>query len=333
MSDDERPALGGGAIILLGHRSQETLDQGIYRADLSQVAKARCEKAAELAAQFPEYLILPTGGFGAFNRTTRPHGELLRDYLVTLGTARERILPHTNSSNTVEDALFARNILVRCRRSKVIVVTSDFHMRRASYIFRRTLPDFDLTFIESDGSSASSNEIQSEPNKLMRLQNEWVDVPLCGILGSDNDTLTEVYRATAAEHKHYDTVSTAVISGLFVVFAFPYTVNVQPSELRPWIFLFSAAAIIFFWLIYNRMAWNARTARNALHHIESQLGGGFSLSYPRQDKFHKNGLIFKLTARGVSITRAVNIMALVMLIVQLILLGRSLFSREPPLYL
>jgi uncharacterized SAM-binding protein YcdF (DUF218 family) len=317
MTDDEIPLKAPGAIVLLGHHSHNVSRAGLLQAELSIVAIARCEKAAALAQQYPDYVVLPTGGFGTFNKTLIPHGELLREHLITLGIPPDRILHFTNSANTLEDSLCARTRLVGLGGTKIIVVTSDYHLARASYIFRRNMRDFDLMFVAADGSAVDSVESLKETQKLKKLQNEWVDVPLYGPSEANADVLFEAYRQAAAEHKHYDTISAAVISGLFIAFGFPYTLGSRRIG-ETFLFIFSAGAIFFLLLIYDRMAWNARIARRVLHSIETQLGGGFALSYLRQDKFEKPSRLKKFVERGVSITRAVNFIGAVMLIIQIL---------------
>jgi uncharacterized SAM-binding protein YcdF (DUF218 family) len=309
MAADAAAVDGAGVIILLGHESDVT--------GLSETARARCAKAAALAAQSPEYLILPTGAFGAFNKNDRPHGDLLREQLVSLGVDRERILPYTNSSNTVEDALCARRIIADLAEPQLIVVTSRFHMRRAAHIFRRVFPEYNLEFVESDSVLSDTVLLQRESEKLRTLMAEWIDVPLYGAAEQGREFPITVYQAAAAEQKHYDTISAAVITGLFIVFGYPYAVSVRPEALKPLLFLLSSLAIVALALLYNRMAWFARIARRILHNIEVEYGAGFSLVYPRQDRSGKPNAFWRPVLRGASIWMTVNIMAMSMIVIQL----------------
>src|SRR5262249_37573921 len=146
MIDERNPPKAGGVIVLLGNENDAA-------GNLSNFALARCSKAADLATRFPEYPILPTGNFGRFNRSDRAHGDLLREHLIALGVASQRVLIPTDSSNTLEDALVARKRVIDLGATALIVVTSEFHMRRVKYIFHRVFPDLSLNFEKSDEAS------------------------------------------------------------------------------------------------------------------------------------------------------------------------------------
>jgi uncharacterized SAM-binding protein YcdF (DUF218 family) len=53
-------------IVLFGNENDED-------GNLSAIALERCTRAAQLAKQYPEGFILPTGAFGDFNRSAWPH--------------------------------------------------------------------------------------------------------------------------------------------------------------------------------------------------------------------------------------------------------------------
>ena len=162
-------------LVLLGNQNDS---QG----DLSPIAKSRCDLAVQLLQENEGLVVLPTGGFGPhFNTTDRPHGLYLTEYLIEKGISPDRILPHTDSSNTLEDALFTREIAVDSGAQQVIVVTSEFHVRRVRYIFGRVLPDIQVEFREarSPVDDATMRELmEHEARSLKRLQTKWGKTPL-----------------------------------------------------------------------------------------------------------------------------------------------------------
>ena len=98
----------------------------------------RASRAAELFRQGKAPLVVASG------RRLRPNAgiaELMEHDLIERGVPKERILrvPH-ESDGTREEA----EALVRVARQKnwrsIIVVTSNYHTRRARYIFRRIFP-------------------------------------------------------------------------------------------------------------------------------------------------------------------------------------------------
>ena len=53
---------------------------------------------------------------------------------------RSRILVEGKSRNTLENAFAARSLLEERKYSSIILVTSDYHVPRAYYVFRKALP-------------------------------------------------------------------------------------------------------------------------------------------------------------------------------------------------
>lgn len=181
--------------------------------------------------------------------------------------------------------LFARKVAVDMKASKVLFVTSSFHMPRVEYICGRIFPDFQCDFECADKKEDHSEEIPDETSKLDKLKAEWVDVPLYRDPPRGSRFPVTVYLNAAREQKHYDFLSYLFISAILLAFAFPYTP--EPAKLQfcsIWpLFLLSALAILLFYMMYFRAAHTARTARTVMRYIEAQYGQpGFSFNYPRQ---------------------------------------------------
>ena len=103
-----------------------------------------------MVRQNPGYKILPTGSYGAhFNLTDRPHAFYIKQYLVAHGVLEEDVIEFASSSTTIEDARLTRPIVDTVDVKHVIVVTSDFHMRRARHIFEQAFQGVELTFSAS----------------------------------------------------------------------------------------------------------------------------------------------------------------------------------------
>ena len=131
------------AIIVLGAPND---DHG----RLSSIAVERCQRALMEYRRRPGCRVLPTGGWGDhFNRTERPHGDYVRQYMTAHGIPEADFLECAESANTIEDAALARPILDRHRITDLVVVTSDFHQERARIIFGREFPERDVTVVAS----------------------------------------------------------------------------------------------------------------------------------------------------------------------------------------
>jgi uncharacterized SAM-binding protein YcdF (DUF218 family) len=92
---------------------------------------------ADLARRYPQARIVFSGGSG--NLIFREGSEA--DHAVRLfesfGVARERILAENRSRNTVENAVFIRELVQRKPGERWLLVTSAHHMPRAVGVFRQ----------------------------------------------------------------------------------------------------------------------------------------------------------------------------------------------------
>ena len=320
-STNEGPVL----IVLFGNKNNQC-------GALKPAALERCARAAELAHEYPESLILPTGAFGKkFNPSKWPHGYLLRCHLIKEHKiAPDRILPFTNSSNTVEDALFARRVAVDLKAKRIVFVTSSFHMDRVKYICRRIFPDFECEFTHPSTEVDHSEEHRGEEKKLKKLSAEWVDIPVYGDPPRASRFPVVVYVNAAREQKHYDFLSYLFISAILLVFAFPYSLDPAKSrfctpklqfdvynlhlslpKIQFSLFALSALAILLLFVMYLRAAFTARTARTFMRNVETLYGKpGFSFNYPRQGAWE--------LGRFLSFPMLLGFLAGVMILIQVI---------------
>ena len=117
---------------------------------LSPMGQGRVELGRQtyLARRDQGWRLLLTGGFGAhFNTTDKPHAFHARAVLLAAGVPADHIVEFAESRNTVDDALTARPIVDRYCVPRLIVVSSDFHLARASFIFSEVFPDKQLQFL------------------------------------------------------------------------------------------------------------------------------------------------------------------------------------------
>lgn len=118
--------------------------------NLSTMGIERCQQALVEYARNPGAMILPTGGWGEhFNTTEHPHGFYVQKYLIAHGVPETQIFACVESTNTVEDAQLAKVIVGRHGITDFIVVTSDFHLPRAQFLFEREFPKLGLSFSAS----------------------------------------------------------------------------------------------------------------------------------------------------------------------------------------
>lgn len=132
-----------GLIVILGAPNG---DDG----QLSTMAQGRVALGYHhyLARRAAGWQLLLTGGFGEhFNRTPLPHAYYLQQWLLVQGVPADEIVAFVLSRHTGEDALLARPIVERHGVRQLLVVTSDFHLARAEFIFCAVFPTDRLEFV------------------------------------------------------------------------------------------------------------------------------------------------------------------------------------------
>ena len=128
-----------GILIVLGSPNDE-------HGNLHSLGVERCRRALRLHRDNPDWPLLLTGGFGAhFNTTALPHAAYLRRWLEEHGVPATVFLPFAESRNTLEDASLAKPVLLATGARFALVVTSDFHLDRARFVFEREFAGTDMT--------------------------------------------------------------------------------------------------------------------------------------------------------------------------------------------
>lgn len=121
------------AIVILGHQNDSS-------GELSNVAKERCHRALELFRDHG-YPLICTGDQGEkFNNTATPHGLHLQHYLIAQGVPATAFLPFSPSHNTYEDGKLTAQTVKNESINKLLLVTSDFHLKRAFLWFKLFMP-------------------------------------------------------------------------------------------------------------------------------------------------------------------------------------------------
>ncbi|WP_172327762.1 YdcF family protein [Mangrovicoccus sp. HB161399] len=93
----------------------------------------RIARGADLAARHPEAAVIGSGGWG---REPPAEAMAIRDRLIRLGVAPERILCEDASTSTLENALFTARLMQRHGLRRALVVTDSYHCPRAVLTFR-----------------------------------------------------------------------------------------------------------------------------------------------------------------------------------------------------
>lgn len=121
------------AYVLLGGGITEGTPVGSIPTD---TAYSRIVEAAILYKEYPKKIIV-TGGRG-YDSESPSESSVYRDVLVALGVPKEDIVLEEESRNTLENALYTKEILDEMEVSSITLITSATHMFRAKNTFAST---------------------------------------------------------------------------------------------------------------------------------------------------------------------------------------------------
>ncbi|MEM5276406.1 YdcF family protein [Cupriavidus taiwanensis] len=130
ISESAPKATAARAIIILG--------SGTPHCAASPTLLARLDEGMTVARQWPAALVVVSGGRD-FLRQCR-EADIMADYLTAHGLASDRLIREEQSTSTEENMRYSRRLLEQRGVRAVdplVVVTSDFHLMRATWIARK----------------------------------------------------------------------------------------------------------------------------------------------------------------------------------------------------
>lgn len=147
---------------------------------LPRLVRNRVERAADLHRRRIAPRIIVSGRCGLMQDGTPPvtEAEAMAEYARSLGVSARSLLLEEESRDTLGNAYFVKlHYLEPNEWTSVRVVTSDFHLSRAAWVFRKILgPTFDFSFV-SAFSGLSPEELIGralEECKIYIFLNEWL---------------------------------------------------------------------------------------------------------------------------------------------------------------
>ena len=103
---------------------------------------ARTKEAIELYRRGWAPVLIFSGA--AADKTGPSNAQAMHDYALSEGVPAEAIITESNSETTHQNAKLSRGVLVNNKFSRVILVTSGYHQRRASIEFRHANNDIEV---------------------------------------------------------------------------------------------------------------------------------------------------------------------------------------------
>lgn len=115
------------------------LGAGLNGEQLSWTLRERMQKGLDYLERFPKVKVVLSGGQGPGENISEAEG--MRRYLVDRGIPDERILKEDQSTSTMENFRFSKEILVQQGgfqdSERVAMITNDFHLFRSKILARR----------------------------------------------------------------------------------------------------------------------------------------------------------------------------------------------------
>jgi uncharacterized SAM-binding protein YcdF (DUF218 family) len=123
-------------IIVLGGMITPDVSAARHDVVLNESAE-RVTVVAELARRYPNARILFSGGSGALLFDEAKEAEFVVRLLESFGITRARVLLEDRARNTVENAVYAKQVAQPKAGERWLLVTSAYHMPRAVGVFRQ----------------------------------------------------------------------------------------------------------------------------------------------------------------------------------------------------
>ncbi|MGE3957978.1 MAG: YdcF family protein [Vicinamibacterales bacterium] len=128
---------GRTAVVLLGSGGWGVRDWSENQlAVVDRIGAARLLEAARVFRLVGADYIVSSGGVGVVSQRARASGRVMADVLLRLGIPADRIVLETESHNTHDEAVIIQRMLQSRPVDHLVLVTSQFHMRRSVGTFR-----------------------------------------------------------------------------------------------------------------------------------------------------------------------------------------------------
>ena len=164
------------------------------------IARARVERAVELYRRQVAPRIIFTGKYGLIvhEPPALTEAEAMARYAQAMGVPREAMLIEDHSRDTLGNAYFTKRLFLQPNGWTVIrVITSDFHLSRSAWIFRKMLgAEYDCSFVSAPSGFSPAALIGQALHecKLMIFMAEWLST----VDEADDAALTRLMN-----HEHF----------------------------------------------------------------------------------------------------------------------------------
>jgi len=127
---------GPAGIVVLGGAISPEVSAARGAPDLNEAAE-RVTAVADLARKYPAARIIYSGGNASLVLAGGNEADVAVGLLESFGIARSRIVVENRSRNTIENAIFSKELAAAKPGGRWLLVTSASHMPRAMGVFRQ----------------------------------------------------------------------------------------------------------------------------------------------------------------------------------------------------
>lgn len=138
---------------------------------LPSIVKKRVSTAVDLYKKGRAPRLMMSGKWSVNSKITYPctEAEAMKEYAVLCGARRDNVLVETKSQDTLGNAYWSKiTFLKPAKWHKFMVVTSDFHVKRAKYIFSKVFgQEYRMSFVgvRTNFSERAANKIKQGENE------------------------------------------------------------------------------------------------------------------------------------------------------------------------
>ena len=105
-----------------------------------------------------------------FNTTSTPHSQYIKRYLISKRIPEAHFLPIVESRFTFEDATLSQRIIKGYGITSVILITSDFHLARAKFVFSGVFPTISFRYIAAMTPFSDEQLLELEKHELVVME-------------------------------------------------------------------------------------------------------------------------------------------------------------------
>lgn len=135
---------------------------------LSEIGKERADAALELLTKNKYDRIIVSGSTSGFEKE-KPvsESEALKEYLTVNGIDENLIIKEEKSRDTIGNAIFTKKIADKENIINLAIVTSDFHIQRAKYVFNLVFGNgYIMEYAESKTKNLTETLVMQEKENL-----------------------------------------------------------------------------------------------------------------------------------------------------------------------